>query len=198
MVHGVFANSGTGSLGQGSRDTTATTVTMGLVHGVAGVVGGAAIAMLVWTFTIPLHTLLPLSASLAIFSSFALFAIAADLELVRLPSRHKQVPQSWYGVYGPLRSYAYYGLILGGGLLTEIPFAVTYSIFAAALILPLPDAVLLGALFGLGRTGIVGPINAHHRLVQAMTRSYPWAQAHLRWISAVASATFVVFVLLRP
>jgi hypothetical protein len=198
MVHGIASViQGTRSLGQGTERGLRLPIVMSVLHGLSGAIGGAGLAVAVWAFSIPVRTLLPRTVVVGLFACVAVLAMAADTVHTPMPARHIQVPKSWYGRYGPVRSYALYGLVLGAGLLTDIPYAVTYTIFASGLVLPIGLAVLLGALFGLGRTAVVGPITVHHRVVEAITRSFPRLRPRLPIVSALASLMLLALILTR-
>jgi hypothetical protein len=115
-------------------------------------------AGLAWILLTPLRTFLPRAALVVLFAAVAVVSLLIDLRLLRRPLRGSQVPQTWVRRYGFVRGFALYGLFLGSGLLTHVPHAATYTLFAGlCLFLPPWSAVVAGALFGLGRTAIVGP-----------------------------------------
>jgi cytochrome c biogenesis protein CcdA len=83
-----------------------------------------------------------------------LLLVGAVLDLgllpVRLPSRGS-VPKKWWIAHGPVKASAMYGLVLGLGVTTFVPFATFYSLLVSAAYLgPIPG-LLVGAAYGLGR-----------------------------------------------
>lgn len=79
-------------------------------------------------------------------------ALAADLRLVGLPSRRKQVPATWTRRFGRVRAYFAYGIVLGVGFATFVPYAAMYSVFAASLLSDGLRTFAIGVAFGVGRT----------------------------------------------
>ena len=148
MILGIAASVG------GGREKLSMTAT----HLTGGAVGGAAAALLAWTLATPIRSSAPDVLVAALALGWALLAIAADLKRIRLPRRNCQVPQKWYRRYGPTRGYFYYGAALGAGLITYIPYGITYVVFGAAAVASSPlGAAAVGAAFGIGRTALIGP-----------------------------------------
>lgn len=143
------------ALGEGSMPTRIR-VRASVGHLLGGVLGGAAVAAVLWLLASPFRTLAPSFIPALIVGAVALMALAIDTGQVReRPGR--QVPAVWFGRYGPSRSYAMYGLMFGSTFATLRPFAVIYPVFAGiAMLVPLPAALLSGALFGAGRTATIG------------------------------------------
>jgi hypothetical protein len=138
---------------------------VGAVHAASGALGGAAMTASLWLALTPLRTLLPGAVPTAVLACVATAAALADVRVIDLPRQRRQVPQIWFRSHGPFRSYALYGLWLGAGLITNITYMVELVVLvAAALLLPAPDALLVGAVFGLGRTAPVGPLGSSRRL----------------------------------
>lgn len=78
--------------------------------------------------------------------------LAADLRLITLPSRHRQVPATWTRRLGRTRAFLGYGLVLGIGGATYVPYALMYSVFAAALLTgSLVRTFEVGLTFGICR-----------------------------------------------
>ncbi len=74
---------------------------------------------------------------------------------IRLPSSRWQVPQSWKRFPLPVMS-GLYGLIIGMGLLTKIPFVGLYVlIIACAIMSNYPFGLALMALYGMARSSAV-------------------------------------------
>ena len=87
-----------------------------------------------------------------------------------------------------MRSYALYGLWLGAALGTNITYMVELVVFVcAALLLPLHEAVVVGAVFGLGRTAPVAPLGASRRLATGWGRAYGGESTLALRLSAVLS-----------
>lgn len=129
-----------------------------VAHLAGGAVGGSLMAGVLWLAGTPIHTLLPPAIPATVVGATAILAVLMDAKLLKLRTWGSQVPPVWFARYGPQRSYAMYGFMLGSGLATARPYAVTYPAFAAlALLAPFPEAILGGALFGLGRTVLIGP-----------------------------------------
>jgi hypothetical protein len=87
----------------------------------------------------------------------ALLAGLADVSgLGHPPSRRASVPQSWVNRWGPVRSAAVYGSVLGVGLTTVVPYWAFYWLLAWAFLNAEPGYgfALLAAYAG-GRTAIV-------------------------------------------
>jgi hypothetical protein len=176
------------ALGEGSMPLR-TRLETALMHMLGAAVGGTFTASLLWLAATPIRTLLPTAVSVGIVILVAIVAIAIDLRLVPGASRGKQVPSPWLGRYGPQRAYALYGLKFGAAFGTLRPFAVIYPTFAAlALLVSLPTAVLCGAVFGIGRTAIVGP--ASFKSVWTSKALY-----HGRWTRQAWTATSIVLSL---
>lgn len=145
------------ALGEG-RMPLRTRVETAASHALAAAAGGALIAFLLWLAATPVRTLLPSPVALSAVVATAVVAIGIDTRLLRGASKGRQVPGTWLRRYGPQRAYALYGLRFGMAFTTLRPFAVIYVLFVAlAVLVSLPVAMLCGALFGFGRTAIVGP-----------------------------------------
>jgi hypothetical protein len=158
-------------------------------------------AAAVWLLVTPFRTLLPSIALLAFLAPFALAAALSDLGHVELPRQQRQVPQSWYGRHGPIGSYVRYGLGLGAGLATNVTYAAEYTVFlGAGLLLPIASAVIVGALFGLGRTILVGPLACSNRTANRwdsfFNQAGPIALRGLSAFTSVALAAVACHMLL--
>jgi hypothetical protein len=137
---------------------------MGFAHATGGVLGGVVVAGGLWLIITPLRTLAPVAVQVLLFAGLATAAALADTNVIGLPRQRRQVPQSWFGRYGAVRSYALYGLWLGAALGTNITYMVELVVLAgAALLLPLAGALAVGVAFGLGRTAPVAPLGASLR-----------------------------------
>lgn len=123
-----------------------------LVHALGGVVGGAMAALVVVLATrilIVLH--LPVVPVAFLILGLSIGTDAKILPL-RVPSPRRQVPSAWRERFGPHFTAFLYGLGLGTGFTTRVYFAATYAAFlVAALIVPFPLAVAVGAAYGFSR-----------------------------------------------
>jgi hypothetical protein len=83
--------------------------------------------------------------------------IAVGLGLVR-PHRklgiQRQVPRRWARTMEPWRRFALWGLMLGSGLATSIPYSAIIVLFAAQGTAPVAWAVVAGAAFGATREAL--------------------------------------------
>jgi hypothetical protein len=128
-----------------------------MLHLLGGAAGGAVVATGAWIAATPLRTLLPGFLVAAVMVMVAIRSVAADLNW----TEHrwgwgKQVPATWLARWGRGRAFAAYGFVLGGGLTSFAPFAVTYVVFSASgLLLALGPAAVAGALFGGARSTLV-------------------------------------------
>ena len=190
---------GISSLVQGAHSRVAVARVTGL-HALGGVLGGALMAGLCWLALTPVRTILPTVVGVGVIVVVAILAALADLRVVSLQRQNRQVPQRWFKVYGIERAYAMYGLWLGAGLATNVSFAVEYVVFiGAAVLLPLAPALVAGAIFGLIRTGAVGPIGVLPELASTWTGIFRVRGNQLPVLSAVgaaalAAAMVVVYV----
>lgn len=112
-----------------------------------GVLLGLANAALAYVVT-------PTAVGAQIFAAvFAIIYLVADVlgRALPVPTRHWLVPQRW-ALYGPARWSLLFGLSLGAGLLTVIPFIGFHLfVFSGALFLTPSQALLTYFLFGVGR-----------------------------------------------
>lgn len=67
------------------------------------------------------------------------------------PQSRRQVPKLWREAFSPSVAAGLYGAGLGFGVLTRVPFVTLYVAMLCALFVSVSMAVLVGALFGLGR-----------------------------------------------
>jgi sulfite exporter TauE/SafE len=129
----------------------------------------------------------------------ALIGLAFDLRLggLRLPSIHRQVNEDWLTAY---RSWVYgggWGFQLGFGLMTIVPSASIYAMFAVIVLSgSLPFGAAIGALFGLLRASmifsmatVVSPeqLRAAHRALQRRA-----VDAHRVAVGGLATAAFIL------
>lgn len=160
-------------------------VRVALSHLTGGAVGGAVTAAALWLLATPLRTLLPQPAVRAITVIVALIAFCSDLRLLRLPSVHRQLPRTWVHRFGESRLYLLYGAVLGTGLLTFAPYALTFAVLAyLSLQQSLSFAVGAGALMGLGRTVFVGPLSHPRVSARALAATLTGGYRYLPKLSA--------------
>jgi hypothetical protein len=146
------------ALGEGGGPLKGSRTRMAVSHMAGGVVGGASVAAVAWLLATPVRTLVPAVARVGIVVAVAALAVLIDLGLVRKSHRLGQVPRDYARKWGMTKAYALYGARFGAAFTTLVPYAATYTLFAAlTLTLPLGSAALGGALFGLGRTILIGP-----------------------------------------
>jgi hypothetical protein len=110
--------------------------------------------------------------------------------------RRGQVPVEWLTRYGFTRGYLFYGIALGAGVFTFVPFAATFAVFAAASLLPgISVALAAGAAFGAGRAVLVGPLAIGMAAVpssdQMLVVGYRW----FPFVSATLCLSLAVVVL---
>jgi hypothetical protein len=161
-----------------------------VLHTLGGIVGGASMAGLCWLALTPVRTILPTVVGIGAVVVVATVAALADLRVLNLQRQNRQVPQRWFKVYGVERAYAMYGLWLGAGLATNVSFAVEYLVFiGAAVLLPLPAALVAGAIFGLIRTGAAGPIGVFPRMASTWTGIFRVRGNRLPILSALGSSS---------
>lgn len=152
-----------------------------------------------WLALTAVRTFTPAWIRVGLFVAIGCLAALEDLGKIHIPHQRRQVPQSWLSRYGPMRSYALYGMGLGAGVLVDTPYAVAYPVFAAsALLLPLGPAVAVGLLFGVGRSVLVGPVNLRKSVVVWAERSLPNAYRALPKVSALLSVAAVVIAIMMP
>lgn len=157
-----------------------------LLHAAGGAVGGAAMAGLCWLALTPVRTILPEVVGLALIGGLAICMALFDFGLLPLRRQNRQVPQRWFATYGAEKAYALYGFWLGGGLATNVTYALEYVVFVGAgVLLPLPPALVAGAIFGLARTALAGPIGLVPRAASAWTDLFQKQQLRLPALSGL-------------
>jgi hypothetical protein len=179
------------ALGEG-RMPALTRLEMSVAHALGGALGGALMAALVWLAATPVRTILSSPVPEFVVAGAAVVAVGIDTHLLHVHNRTGQVPAVWFARYGPQRSYAIYGFLFGAAFATLRPFAVIYAIFLAlGMLVGFPAAVFGGALFGLGRTVLIGP--ASLRATGAALVLYRAPGVHRYWAggSVVLSLTLV-------
>lgn len=125
----------------------------GLLYIVASTVGGALVGGLVSALGGLVRSWLPLPVALGVLVVVALAYALHELHVWRLPhpERAWQVPNEWI-VRRPLLGVVAFGLTIGTGLFTYIPFTSFYLLLAwEALLTPPALGAALGAAYGLAR-----------------------------------------------
>ena len=154
--------------------------TMWFVHIIGAVLGGGTTALALWLFAAPLRVLLPVPTRAVLFFVICVAALMLDFRVIRNRIQRGQVPASWAWRYGAIRSFAMYGFLLGSGLLTFVPYALTYVVFtASSLFLHFPLVLAVGAAFCLGRTFLIGPFAL--KAEPASRLLYRSVRAHQVW-----------------
>ena len=168
--------------------TAASTVGAGLLSLLLGLVGSG------------LHALLPAVTYgwvTAIFGVVALVFALKELNIIKLPAPQIgwQVPKSWMRDSRLFGNTAY-GVVLGAGIFTYIPFASFYLLLAwemAAGAVSLRAALALGMSYGFVR-GLLAVMGG----ISMLRGEYPlplsnWLIAHLGWWHAI-NGLVLVFV----
>lgn len=182
------------ALGEG-RMPLRTRIEMSTGHTVGGMVGGTAASAILWLAFTPIRTLFPDAVSAVSVATTAVVAILVDTRLLRTRSHGSQVPPVWLARHGPTRSYAMYGFMLGSGFATARPYAVIYAVFLAlALLSPFPQALMGGALFGLGRTALIGPASFRATAISLLLYRSPRSRRVWSTVSVMLSAALVLLV----
>lgn len=154
-------------------------------------------AALCWIALTPLRTLAPEPVALGLVAGVAICTSLSDFGRLSLRRQNRQVPQGWFTIYGAERAYALYGLWLGAGLATNVAYGLEYFVFVGAgVLLPFFPALVAGAIFGLGRTALAGPIGLFPRAASAWTGFFLARGGRLPGLSgvialAIASALVV-------
>lgn len=159
----------------------------------AGSMVGAGLLALVIGFAGQfLHALLPvieLGLAVAVLGFMALLLALHELNILRLPTPQNswQVPQSWMRG-GRMVGNTLYGLVLGAGVFTFIPFAGFYVLLGIELVAGAADlraSVAIGLVYGLlrGLPAVAGGISV-------LRGHYPtpvsnWLIARLGWWHAL-------------
>jgi hypothetical protein len=122
----------------------------------------------------------------------ALIAIAVDLGLVQMPWRLGQVPAEYLTRWGAARAYFYFGVRFGLAFTTVVPYAVTLSLFAVLSLKGQATSALIGgALFGLGRTVLIGPGSRRATWLSWFLYRRPGVRRWWKALSVVATVLIV-------
>jgi hypothetical protein len=155
-------------------------------------VGASLLALLLGWFGQTLHALLPWFSytwAVGIMGVCAFIFALKELNILKMwtPQIGWQVPASWMRTSRVVGN-TLYGLVLGAGIFTFIPFASFYLLLmweVAAGAASLQAAVLLGMVYGVSRgiTSILGGISV-------LRGEYPvalgqWVLGHLGWWHAI-------------
>jgi hypothetical protein len=155
-----------------------------VLHAAGGAIGGASMAVLCWLALTPVRTILPETIGLGLIIGVGICTALSDFGLLSLRRQNRQVPQRWFTTYGAEKAYALYGFWLGAGLATNVAYAVEYLVFVgAAVLLPFLPALAAGAIFGLGRTALAGPIGLVPRAASTWSELFRTHRIHLPVLS---------------
>ena len=170
-----------------------------VMYTAATTVGAALLALLLGATGRALHILLPAVAYqrvVALFGVLALVFALKELNIIKLPSWQVgwQVPAIWMQ---PSRTFGntLYGIVLGTGIFTYIPFASFYLLLMwemAAGAVSLQAAVLLGLIYGFAR-GVPAVLGG----ISILRGSYPlpvseWLIERLGWWHAINGLLLLV------
>ena len=137
---------GLSHLGRGDRKRA---TAIGLWHGLAAAVGGAATGALLGTIGM-LLSLDEARPAVLVTGAAAAFLLGLGTRPPKL-GRSCQVPREWARRHSPGRLYAYWGAMLGAGWATLIPHSAYLLVAAAELCAGPALGAASGALYGLGR-----------------------------------------------
>lgn len=178
-------------LGKEAKDVASWVARM-LVYWVGTTVGAALVALAAGLLGAGLRSLLPgiaLEVAVAVLGVAALLFALHELNIVRLPAPQVgwQVPASWMR-RSRLLGTTLYGIVLGAGVFTFIPFAGFYLLLALELVAGAADlraAVVLGMVYGImrGLPAVLGGISML-RLQNPVPVS-DWLIARLGWWHAL-------------
>jgi len=97
----------------------------------------------------------------AILAALALLGVVADSRVagLRLPTVHRQVDDSWLYRYRGWFYGAGFGAQLGIGVVTVVNSSLMYVVLTSELLTASPSrGALIGACFGLARSGVILPV----------------------------------------
>src|SRR3712207_69244 len=154
------------SLGEGEREGS--TPAVAGAHLAGGLLGGAGAGLLAWLVATPLRTFAPEEVIGALIACVAAWGIRCDLRATS-SSRATMVPQAWLRRFGRTRAFGLYGLVLGTGLASYVPYAATYVAFAVIGVVASPlTAVAAGATYG----GICALARSEEHTSEIQSRQY--------------------------
>lgn len=130
--------------------------------------------------------------------SLALIVAAAILDVARVrpPGPHRQVDEDWLGRYRDWVIGFGFGAQLGLGFVTIVPSWGYWAILAVAASVGLPQAVLIGLGFGMGRCLLLlatRRIGSPSALADLMRR-FTGAERTARWVSFAGYGLVVLMV----
>lgn len=136
----------------GGRLETRPNFSLVLIHAIGGTLGGILVGVALAVSAIVFEHM-SLIGRAALVLAVSATMVASDLRAFRLPSWKRQVPPVWTRRFGKRRAFLLYGVVLGSGITTFVPWGAMYVAFAGAMLLgSFKIAVLAGSLFGLART----------------------------------------------
>lgn len=122
------------------------------------VAGGLAMGLVAGAVGVGVRSAIDAGPALLLLAGLGLLGLAADLGLggLRLPSMHRQVNERWLTQY---RGWVYgggFGFQLGTGVVTIITTSTVWLTWlGAAFTGSIPQALLIGAVFGLARGSFI-------------------------------------------
>jgi cytochrome c biogenesis protein CcdA len=135
----------------------------------------------------------PSAAAMALLAAVAFVASLLDLELISLPrpQRSAQVPSAWRNRW-PLAVASFgYGVVLGIGILTFIPFAAFYVVLVAGILFGFPLGVYLMLGYGAGKAVMTVVLSAR----PSDPERVPWRKLMAnRWAVALLNGTFLAVI----
>lgn len=124
-----------------------------ILFSAGSVVAGLAMGALIGSLGSLVAPIMPEGLGLVLLGAVALIVALIDGGAVRLtvPTPVRSVPQSWWRELGPAGGSLAYGLVLGLGVTTFIPFASFYLILLGAFLVGPVGGAAIGAVYGVGR-----------------------------------------------
>lgn len=178
-------------LGKEAKDV-ASWVVRAVMYTAGTTVGAALVALVVGLLGAGLHALLPvigLPVAIAMLGVASLVFALHELNVLRLPAPQVgwQVPASWMR-RSRLVGNTLYGLVLGAGVFTFIPFAGFYILLGLELAIGAMDlraAVVLGMVYGVARglPAVVGGLTVLRGRNPVPVSD--WLISHLGWWHAL-------------
>jgi hypothetical protein len=134
------------------RSRRADGVVLGVVHLLGAAVGGAviAVALSLGGAAFELAKVRPLVLLVAAAGTVWIALVRSQATL----GLNRQVPRQWLQRMHPARAYALWGVLLGSGVATLIPYSSAVLLHAAQATAPVGGAAAAGVLFGVTRQGL--------------------------------------------